>query len=735
MFRKRIAVHHIPTRRRSRSDRREAARPASAPPPAAGARAAGRASSPGSVVGRRCSSSPRRSPLAALVVAGWSAGTSGWQPAVVAAGRDGAARGGRRLGRRRGRRARPRPGRHDAAAAVAAARAASSSRPTCRQHRSGELAVLATRGVAAVEPYLTRYLPALVAGGVLPVLTLLGDRVARTWLSALIVLLHAAAGAGLRGARSARRPATARDRQWRALAALVRPLPRRRARAADAGRLPPRDRAGRRASAAVTDRYRRATLRHAAARVRVVGGARAGRHAVGRAGRGGASGCGWPRAASTCRTALIVLLLAPEAYWPLRRVGAEFHAAAEGTATFEAVHALTATAHARRPAGAQPVRDPASRRCRPDRDLARPHRRPPSRPRRDDPRARADRGRRALRLRQVHAARRAARRPARPPGSIEVGGDRRSTPLDLDAWRDPRRLRARSGRGCSTAPSPTTSASAGPSASLDEVARWPWRPCGLGDLVTGHRARRGRRRPLRRAARPARAGPGRRVPTVRYVAARRADRAPRRGDRAGAARASSATWLATGCVVAVAHRPALLAEADHGHRPARAPAARAPRSLVAAPVRDPHGHAPAFDEPDVPTRVGFGFAGVTALGVLAASAGVALTATAGWLITRASEHPPVLLLMVAIVGVRTFGLARPVLRYAERLVSHDVALRLLAERRARGLRRWSSRSCPGGSADAAATCSPRVVDDVDALPRRAAARAAARPASGSAPPR
>jgi ATP-binding cassette subfamily C protein CydCD len=37
--------------------------------------------------------------------------------------------------------------------------------------------------------------------------------------------------------------------------------------------------------------------------------------------------------------------------------------------------------------------------------------------------------------------------------------------------------------------------------------------------------------------------------------------------------------------------------------------------------------------------------------------------------------------MVAIVGVRTFGLARPVLRYAERLRSHDTVLRVLAERR------------------------------------------------------
>ena len=41
-------------------------------------------------------------------------------------------------------------------------------------------------------------------------------------------------------------------------------------------------------------------------------------------------------------TALVVLLLAPEAYWPLRRMGAEFHAAAEGVATFEAVAALDA---------------------------------------------------------------------------------------------------------------------------------------------------------------------------------------------------------------------------------------------------------------------------------------------------------------------------------------------------------------------------------------------------------
>jgi ATP-binding cassette subfamily C protein CydCD len=70
------------------------------------------------------------------------------------------------------------------------------------------------------------------------------------------------------------------------------------------------------------------------------------------------------------------------------------------------------------------------------------------------------------------------------------------------------------------------------------------------------------------------------------------------------------------------------------------------------------------------------------VGTLASASGIALTATSGWLIVQASFRPAILTLTVAIVGVRTFGLARPVLRYVERLWSHDAALRLLAERRA-----------------------------------------------------
>jgi ATP-binding cassette, subfamily C, bacterial CydC len=69
----------------------------------------------------------------------------------------------------------------------------------------------------------------------------------------------------------------------------------------------------------------------------------------------------------------------------------------------------------------------------------------------------------------------------------------------------------------------------------------------------------------------------------------------------------------------------------------------------------------------------------TALAVLcgtaATGAAVGLMGTSGWLISRAAQQPPVLYLMVAVVTVRALGIGRGILRYAERLASHDVALR------------------------------------------------------------
>ena len=66
------------------------------------------------------------------------------------------------------------------------------------------------------------------------------------------------------------------------------------------------------------------------------------------------------------------------------------------------------------------------------------------------------------------------------------------------------------------------------------------------------------------------------------------------------------------------------------------------------------------------------------LGTLALGCAVALAAVSAWLIARASQLPPVLSLSVATVAVRAFGIGRGVLRYVDRLVSHDVALRGMA---------------------------------------------------------
>ena len=66
------------------------------------------------------------------------------------------------------------------------------------------------------------------------------------------------------------------------------------------------------------------------------------------------------------------------------------------------------------------------------------------------------------------------------------------------------------------------------------------------------------------------------------------------------------------------------------------------------------------------------------LGALTIACGVGLMATAGYLIARAAQQPAILSLTAAIVGVRFFALARPVVRYGERLAAHDVALRVLA---------------------------------------------------------
>jgi ATP-binding cassette, subfamily C, bacterial CydC len=101
-------------------------------------------------------------------------------------------------------------------------------------------------------------------------------------------------------------------------------------------------------------------------------------------------------------------------------------------------------------------------------------------------------------------------------------------------------------------------------------------------------------------------------------------------------------------------------------------------------------------------------------GLLAAGtevAGVALMATATWLLMTAAGQPPLSALTVAIVSVRALAIGRGVLRYTERLTGHDAVLRILTGVRAQVFGTLATRRDAGRSGDALS----RVVSDVDAV--------------------
>ncbi|WP_405949214.1 thiol reductant ABC exporter subunit CydD [Streptomyces prunicolor] len=189
-------------------------------------------------------------------------------------------------------------------------------------------------------------------------------------------------------------------------------------------------------------------------------------------------------------------------------------------------------------------------------------------------------------------------------------------------------------------------------------------------------------------------------------------------------------------VLLVVHRPALLAVAD---RVVRATEGVAAMHAEATPtLADPRPASSealvnfvASDEPE--TRLAAHAGGVLSrvramsgarrgrlalallLGSLALGSAIGLMGTSGWLISRASQQPPVLYLMVAVTATRAFGIGRAVFRYAERLVSHDAVLRMLADTRVAVYRRLE-RLAPAGLRDTRrGDLLSRLVADVDAL--------------------
>ncbi len=69
------------------------------------------------------------------------------------------------------------------------------------------------------------------------------------------------------------------------------------------------------------------------------------------------------------------------------------------------------------------------------------------------------------------------------------------------------------------------------------------------------------------------------------------------------------------------------------------------------------------------------------LGAATILSAMGLMGTSAYIISAAARHPSEAALAVAIVGVRSFGIARGVFRYLERLVAHTVTFTLLADLR------------------------------------------------------
>ncbi|GAB2765009.1 hypothetical protein GCM10027039_27070 [Terrabacter koreensis] len=197
----------------------------------------------------------------------------------------------------------------------------------------GTAVSLATSGAAAVEPYAARYLPTLVHAAVVPALAV-GTLVVVDWPSALVVVLTLPL-LPLFAALIGRATEESTQRRWSALAALsghfldvVRGLPT----------LVTYGRARRQVETvrAVSDRHRRATMETlriaflSSAALELLATISVAIVAV-------TVGLRLSHGSMALGAGLVAILLAPEAYWPVRRVGAEYHSAADGAVALDAI--------------------------------------------------------------------------------------------------------------------------------------------------------------------------------------------------------------------------------------------------------------------------------------------------------------------------------------------------------------------------------------------------------------
>ena len=221
--------------------------------------------------------------------------------------------------------------------------------PAERRPDPDRAVTLAAQGAASVEPYAARFLPALVAGAVVPALAL-ATLVWVDWISALIVVLTLPL-LPFFAALIGKTTQSDTEKRWAALSSLsghfldvVRGLPT----------LVTYGRAQRQVEVIgeVSQQHRRATMATlklafmSSAALELLASISVAIVAV-------SVGIRLTHGSMTLQAGLLAILLAPEAYWPVRRVGAEFHAAADGAEAIDGILAeldpATASPEAPRP--------------------------------------------------------------------------------------------------------------------------------------------------------------------------------------------------------------------------------------------------------------------------------------------------------------------------------------------------------------------------------------------------
>ncbi|MGA5166023.1 MULTISPECIES: thiol reductant ABC exporter subunit CydD [Streptomyces] len=601
--------------------------------------------------------------------------------------------------------------------------------------RAGSLVALATRGVDALDDYFARYLPQLGLAVVVPV-AVLARIVTEDWVSAAIIVgtlpLIPIFMVLIGWATQARM-----DRQWKLLSRLsghfldvVAGLPTLKVFG--------RAKAQAQSIRAITSEYRQATLRTlriaflSSFALELLSTLSVALVAVG-------VGMRLVHGDLDLYTGLVILILAPEAYLPLRQVGAQYHAAAEGLSAAEEIFAVLETPVRTAGGGAVPgaVRGepvgggavPGAVRLELENVTVRHAGR--AEPSLDSASLVVEPGETVALVGPSGVGKSTLLdvvlgfvEPSEDGGAVRVGGaDLRS--VDPERWREriawvPQRPYLFAGTIAENV------RLARPDADDDAVAR-ALRDAGAAEFVDALPAGAGT--VLGEDGAGLSAGQRQRLALARAFLADRPlllldePTAALDGATEGAV-VEAVRRLAEGrTVLLVVHRPALLAVADRvvtlGEPAAGVTGTAergAPRGLDAldaafglvgghqAPVEtgagvgagagaaDAGGAAAADGDSghgggvlarvrrtagDLRGRLGLALL----LGSLALGSAVGLMAVSGWLISRASEQPPVLHLMVAVTATRAFGIGRAVFRYAERLVSHDAVLRMLADLR------------------------------------------------------